>query len=67
MKMTVYLNNTSVIILNLMSCYLILLINKYFYIVSSGSIAVNKDSTVQILAEEAVAIDDLDKQVHFSS
>ncbi|KAF0301330.1 ATP synthase subunit delta, mitochondrial [Amphibalanus amphitrite] len=32
--------------------------NKYF--VSSGSVTVNKDSTVQVLAEEAVPLSDLD-------
>jgi len=34
-----------------------------FYVVSSGSIAVNADSSVQILAEEACPIEDIDIQV----
>ena len=33
------------------------------YIVSSGSIAVNGDSSVQILAEEACLVEDIDIQV----
>ena len=31
--------------------------------VSSGTITVNDDSSVQILAEEAVLVEDLDRQV----
>ena len=34
-----------------------------YIIVSSGSIAVNADSSVQILAEEACPIEDIDIQV----
>uniref|UniRef100_A0A914X3L9 F-ATPase delta subunit n=1 Tax=Plectus sambesii TaxID=2011161 RepID=A0A914X3L9_9BILA len=34
--------------------------NSKRYFVSSGSVTVNEDSTVQVLAEEAVLVDDLD-------
>jgi len=33
------------------------------YVVSSGSITINEDSSVQILAEEACTLDQLDAQV----
>ena len=33
------------------------------YVVSSGSVAVNADSSVQILAEEACLVEDIDLQV----
>jgi len=33
------------------------------YVVSSGSVTINEDSSVQILAEEACAVDQLDGQV----
>ncbi len=34
--------------------------------VSSGSITINDDSSVQILAEEAARLDDLDREVSFT-
>ena len=36
----------------------------FLYLVSSGSIAVHADSSVQLLAEEAVAIENLDTNVY---
>ena len=36
-------------------------------LVSSGSVTVNEDSSVQILAEEAVELDTLDSKVRLSS
>ena len=35
----------------------------FFIVVSSGSVSVNADSSVQLLAEEACAIEDIDVQV----
>ena len=40
-----------------------------FIAVSSGSVTINDDSSVQILAEEAIAMENIDPQVcdHFST
>lgn len=38
----------------------------YIDAVSSGGFTMNKDSSLQILAEEAVPLDQLDSQVRFS-
>jgi len=37
------------------------------HVVSSGSVTINEDSSVQILAEEACPVDQLDAQVTFVS
>jgi len=40
-----------------------LIVDFVVHIVSSGSITINEDSSVQILAEEACTVDQLDGQV----
>jgi len=41
------------------------MITAVVYVVSSGSVTINEDSSVQILAEEACSVDQLDAQVTF--
>ena len=37
----------------------------FLFSVSSGSVTINEDSSVQILAEEAARLDELDREVSF--
>ena len=37
----------------------------FLFQVSSGSVTINEDSSVQILAEEAARLDELDRDVSF--
>ena len=47
------------------SSFLVIVSVTCFYLAaSSGSVTINADSTVQILAEEAYPLDMLDMQVH---
>lgn len=48
--------------LEFLSLLTILIFQIYLYLVSSGTITVNDDSSVQVLAEEAVPIENLDAQ-----
>lgn len=55
-------------IFNSLQCFEIALIYYYlffFFLVSSGSVTINEDSTVQVLAQVAVPLDRLDPQVSF--
>jgi len=46
---------------------LLVTVTAVVHVVSSGSITINDDSSVQILAEEACSVDELDAQVSTSS
>ena len=44
-------------------CPALIYYSSYPSLVSSGSVSVNADSSVQLLAEEACAVEDIDLQV----